>query len=697
MKRIVEGHYRLALVVLAMVALVPLVQWVRAQGRRTPVHMTIDWSNHHMLFSRPGTLTQAWRLAAEPRYGHQLLRRNPEAFLPNGHATQPNLLMTPGQNPEGVQGILRSGGGRDPIRPIRPIRPIEPKRRPSSLHPDWGMSLLAGGTNGVEMFPAKFDFDVTTTPDCVKDYVVYNTSLSGSASQASIIAFNQLYSTQGGAGGLCGSSGPNVYWAYNTGSGIVVTSPVISGDGSKVAYVESVGSGSTGSILHILQFKVGEGTGISTPNAAPTTLSGAWSTCAVGTSCIANITFSGDISNTDLNSSPYYNYNTDSLYVGDSDGRLHKFTGVFLGTPAEVTSSPWPIQVTAGGAALSSPVMDNGSVNIFVGDNSGAMSYVMEAGSTTGTCEAGSGPGGGNTTPCLGLTLGATTGAVTTINVTTGASSTSNGTSASGAIIDGPLVDGTAGVVFVTNGTETGGNNGTLVETNTALGSATVGDVIANIGIGGNIAGGAPIHSGTFDNAYFTSADGTGSLYVCGKDPAKNSRPAIYKLGVNAGILNTNLTGTILTGLTFNSTEDCSPVTEIENPNAVGGAKEWIFFSIGNNANNDGFATPNAIPAGSPCSADQAGCMISIDITSGAWPPATVTNTISLPANPGGASTSGIIIDNIADTTISPQASSIYFSLTVNSASGTGNPGLPQCNGVNGIGCAVKLTQADFF
>jgi hypothetical protein len=723
MKRNSKWNHRFALAFFALVVLVTLMQWVRAQGsgRNTPVHMTTDWSNHHVLFSQPHSLVQSMRLASEPRYGHQWLRRNPGVLLQKGFVPLSNpvrnqssqLQQNSGQvqqrgsvpQPDSIlsdTGPVQQRGSvpqtdaiRNDIRPIRPGGPFKPYLPPlnvSDVQPvrtDWGMSLSANGTVGVEMFPAKFDFDITKPPDCAKDYVVFNTSLAGGAAQASIIAFNELYSTQGGAGGMCGSSGPSVMWAYNTGTGSVVTSPVISGDGTKVAYVESVGAGGVGSILHILQFKTGEGTGIITPHAAPTTLAGAWSTCAAGTSCIANITFNGTVASTDSNSSPFYNYNTDTLYVGDNNGFLHKFTGVFLGTPTEVSSSFWPVDVN-GTAGLSSPVMDNVSVNIFVGDNTGALSYVKEVGSTTGSCS-----GGGNATPCLGLSLGASSGAVTTINVTIGATPTSNGTSPSGAVTDGPIVDGTAQVVFVTNGTETGGNNGTLIETNTALGSSTVGQVIANIGIGGNSAGGTPIHSGAFDQAYLNSVDGTGHLYVCGKDPNGNSRPAIFKLNINAGILNTNLTGTIMLGLTDTSTEDCSPVTEIVNPNVTGGPKEWIFFSFGNNANINQSFPPDVIPASSPCFTDNAGCLVSIDITSGVWPPALVTNTVSLPANPGGASTSGIIVDNIASPVGSPQASSIYFSLTVNSASGTGNPSLPQCNGVNGLGCAVKLTQAD--
>src|ERR1700730_17879938 len=50
---------------------------------------------------------------------------------------------------------------------------------------DWGMSLLAGGTVGIGMEPAKFQFDASapiTVSNCTSDYVAFNTSLTGGAS-----------------------------------------------------------------------------------------------------------------------------------------------------------------------------------------------------------------------------------------------------------------------------------------------------------------------------------------------------------------------------------------------------------------------------------------------------------------------------------------------------------------------------------
>jgi hypothetical protein len=52
----------------------------------TPVHMTTDWSNRHMVYSAPSSLGQALRLQAEPRYLHQWTRRN--VVPPQGQSAQ---------------------------------------------------------------------------------------------------------------------------------------------------------------------------------------------------------------------------------------------------------------------------------------------------------------------------------------------------------------------------------------------------------------------------------------------------------------------------------------------------------------------------------------------------------------------------------------------------------------------------------
>jgi hypothetical protein len=336
-------------------------------------------------------------------------------------------------------------------------------------------------------------------------------------------------------------------------------------------------------------------------------------------------------------------------------GGLHKFTGVFKGTPAEVVVG-WPILLSGTNKPLSGPVFDSVSGNIYVGDGAGNLLYVRDVGSTVGTCFSG-------VPPCAGITSLAVGGG--------------------GAVLDAPIVDSATQMVFAVNGTDTT-NHGTIVQASTDLTSTVV-----SFNIGGTAAGSA-LFGGAFDNTYFSSSPGSiaGHMYVCGKDNTKVDSPALYQLNFNASGVVTGV-GTALTSFAGASGEACSPVTEFFN---TGTSVDWIFFSIGNNANTA--ALGNAIPLGSPCqtgASSGAGCIMSVNLTLlGTFPPALVSNTAPLPANATGGS-SGIVVDNVGT---SAETSNIYFSLGGNSV-GAG-PGLPSCNTTAGVGCAIKLTQSAF-
>ena len=124
-----------------------------------------------------------------------------------------------------------------------------------------------------------------------------------------------------------------------------------------------------------------EGT-LAAPVTPPTVTN--WGSCPAGTSCVVSIPFNGNQAAT--NSSPFYDYSNDALYVGDNNGVLHKFTPVLSGTPAEVIGSGWPLTVHAA-TILSSPVLDPGSSRIFIGDAGGRVSYITNP--TSGTAAVG--------------------------------------------------------------------------------------------------------------------------------------------------------------------------------------------------------------------------------------------------------------------------------------------------------------------
>jgi len=579
-------------------------------SKRVPRPLLTDWTSRHVVFSAPRTIDQSLRIQRDPRYQQQWMRRNVHTALPSGApgsaAPSPDLFSFP---PGGPGWGGRGGGtGRG--------------KRGTQFHGDWSVNIGSGASMERNMFPAKFSFDFNNA-SC-SDYAVFTTSLAGSLSNvADITAFDNLYS---GAGGLCGAGAPTAMFAYHTRSngGISAGSPVLSGGvladiPQLIAFTE--GGGGT-AVLHILRWEAGQGTPGGGSAAVPDdveTTGAAYQTCVTTTvgSCLLNLTFANGAD--DTLSAPFVNYDSDALYVGDNSGNLHKFTGVFEGTPAEVTTGGWPISVDPG-AILNSPIYESHTNNIYVTDSNGVLSFVLEANSSLGTCATG-------VPPCLGA-----------VTFTAGT-----------AINDAPIVDSTNETIFAFVGND-GGGSAAVWQLTAALGSATeamVGPAFTN-----------PVYSGDFDNNYFTAPDpSTGFLYVCGNQggsfPSLPQSAAIYRIGFNSsGTMNSNndghvlaLTSAVDTGFGGTPTT-CSPGTENDN-----GTTDLIFFSV----HTGGLATNCA----------DHGCVMSFDITSTF--PAAAAN--SAQENSG---TSGIVIDNISS---AGQASSFYFTTGADQTCSTGGSG----------------------
>ncbi len=145
---------------------------------------------------------------------------------------------------------------------------------------DWSETEGNHGTTGLGNFPATL---TSTSASCSADFAVYNTGLAGSSSQASIIAFNQLY---GNIRNSC-SPNPSVYWAYDPG-GTIQTSVTLSLDGTQVAFVQT--DNTTGHAdLVVLKWKASGGTLTS-----PTVLTSNSSYPNCTAPCMINLPFSGN-------------------------------------------------------------------------------------------------------------------------------------------------------------------------------------------------------------------------------------------------------------------------------------------------------------------------------------------------------------------------------------------------------------------
>jgi len=185
-----------------------------------------------------------------------------------------------------------------------------------------------------------------------------NPTTGTDGTQANIVGLNQLYS---GGTPAC-LADPKFIFSYASGVGPVVTSPTISYNGTKIAYVEN--DPNIGAILHILTFASGPteigatattgancvNTGAAAPTCATDAVIPGSTTGSTATDFMlplgllaANAT-TGAQGATDTFSSPFINYGHDTLLVGDDNGYLYSITPAFNGTPA-FAGGNFPVQL----------------------------------------------------------------------------------------------------------------------------------------------------------------------------------------------------------------------------------------------------------------------------------------------------------------------------------------------------------------
>ena len=599
-------------------------------GSEEHIGRVVDWSYHHIVVSGPISTANLDRARREPRILFHLAERN--------------LRPAAGFSRAQIGGDDNSSRGQFRFGPIRgrgfPGRPpgLPPKKR-NALERDWSVSLGAGSL-APNMFPAKFGFnpDATLTlTNCTTDYAVFGLNVAGSATQANLVGITNLYS---GTGGFCGAA-PTVNWAYdgtNVSGGKILTSTVVSLDGSQIAYVESA---ATSAVFHVLTWKAGEGTS-ATNAVTPTAVGG----CSASTSCLRSLTYSAGATNT--LSSPWVDYATDKAYVGSDDGKIYRISCVFKCAANTNPTVDWtfvlPVKGTGGASATpNGPVYDSDTGRLFVGDQLGEL-WTLNVSVTPPVVFAGPvmvGGGGCTTAHPPGRTGTPAPG----VNCT--ASGGSYG------IPDPVLLDSTSDKIFAFSGNDGTTNSAVVAQLNEDLTLM----VKAHVGRGSrnNNTTNANLYSGAFDNDFFGATPNTGQLYLCGTSTT-DTTSFLYWIGFTAyPAMNATATSSITRGTSAGV--PCSPITEIYNPNVnFGNGDHDIIISSLVGAGADGLLRTDDISTG------------------------TITGALSGLSYPGG--TSGIIWDN---TSTQAQASSVYFSTL-----GT-NVNIGGCNG--NIHCAVKLTQ----
>jgi len=599
----------------ALAVFVPgLARDAQAAGKR--LGLPVDWSQRHVIVTNGATLNGRILAQRDPRVNSLWLART---------RSSQRHVSAAGHVPGGAN--------------------LKGKKKAAI---DWSVPLGAGNV-AATMSPAKYSFDVNATPSCAADFVVYGLNVAGSGSQANLVALNNLYSGSiTGNVGLCGSGAATVMWAYNVSSaaGSILTSPVISLDGTKVAFVESTASSS---IFRVLTY---DPCTVSISQCAGNG-STATSPAVPGTGNAASMTAALTYANaTNTRSSPWIDYHNDVAYVGADNATIYRITGVFGGTPtldtnfgttpgvAGITLTNNCASVAATPAKLTGPVHVLGATGgldtgyIFVGDDTGCVTAIDVANRTV----VGSVTVGGNQ---VGSFIPAVFDAPIVdvsnpdlISVFATSSSSNNTTSFGG----GVTVTGKAAIIQAQ--LDTTGPSFTDLSG-------------AQLGNGATGASNVQLHAPAFDDNYFTNniSGTTGFIYACGT-VAGGTAPLLERVGFSAGsppTMNTTVNGS--TTLPNLAGIECSPLTEFANPSIS--PADLLFLGL-----------------------TSFGQVVeSFDIT-GAMP----IGSLSVAAEPGG--TSGIIVDNTQLTT--QQGSSVYFTTLANGTSGI-------CNLVK---CAVKLTQS---
>lgn len=482
-----------------------------------------------------------------------------------------------------------------------------------------------------------------------------NYSTDASPGQATILAFNQLYQ-DGACEGAWNNNGdiraPNVMWSYNTGTNNVVeTSPVLSylDDGKQVAFVQRNTSTNALSLV-LLKWAAGQGTSAVAPVSPTLSVSAsAYRSCT--DNCYFVIPFSGTSnSGSDVHSysSPFVDYFDDVLWVGDGAGNLHRFNGVFEGTPAEQVGSGFPAVVEAG-AKLGSPGSYNGNVYLgssaLANNNGGRMNRVSTSNGSVAKSTR------------LSIADKATTGLRGSVIIDGGTDS----------VFGFLFNDGTAGdsTTCAEDPDTDGDKQSCRVVARFAAGFANGDAPVERAYVGRGNSEISTLYPGAFDNDYLNSEDGDGYMYIMGGNPNDTFLPTLWRIPLTDGAIGSSVRGPQIGSKTcsnnatcFNNRWDWSPTTIVKN-----GSNQFLFFSIGSSAT-----------FGSCTGA----CLYMIDIDSmGTWGPS-VTADASFAVSGG---TGGITVDNVST---GSGHSQIYFG-TVNQLLDT----------TGQTGSAIQVSQAD--
>lgn len=478
-----------------------------------------DWSTRHVLYTAGASPRVARAAMSDTRFWYSWLQR-----YGNTYAWHPY---------PGFAGVAPTHyPGRGPVPSI-------------GHHPriDWAVSLGGVGGMPVGETPAKYSFSINgtiTSANCTSDFVVFvvnATPKTTGTQQANIVALNNLYT--GTTSSFCPNgaqtppttdyTSPKFMWAYAAGSAGIALSPVLSEDGTKVAYIDMANPAN----FNVLTWVSGQGTSATAP-AKPGSGGSALVQLAYSKATVSGCTAS---SASTSNASPYIDYNTDSAYVASDNGNLYRITGVFKGTP----TLQYCIKVNnTAGHYLTSPVYDQVNNVVYVSDGYSLYGFT---------------PGASSFTAAGSIAIAST--------------------AATDPIVLSPYLDTSDGFIYVFSRADSTNTHSIVAQVNLALTSqatAVIGETTTQY-----------ILDGDFDNAYFTTGPlaGAGTLYACGTDSTDGTKPSLYALSFANGTGLMNSTPAMSDNRNINGAANaagaCSPLVDFYD-----GTTDRLFVGTGN-------------------------------------------------------------------------------------------------------------------
>jgi len=501
-----------------------------------------DWSSQRIIYTRNGSVDDMMKVRNDPRFLNSYLlhnmREHRSQVATSGAGAGSFDDGAPGEDAFDPQA---DGAVEDRTASFVPLTHRPPAKN-KHTKVDWAVDLGPSWGMAIGESPALYTVSPAGTPTCTKsasqigDFIVYSLKAAPTTgSQANLVGLTNLYAGTSPTG-YCGSA-PTFLFSYAIGTGGSLLSPVISLDGTKIAWIEN--SSANHAILHVTKWAYGQGTNATTGSVGIG--SGSSDVAIDYTSSAYPGCSASPYINT--NSEIYVDYPSDTAFVGADDGILYHVKGIFKGTPTFDFCIPVN---TSAGTALSGGVYDtvlNPAV-FFISDSRKIYAYSVGASSFT-------------------LITSYTYGAGTLTG-------------------PGPLLDAFNNFIYLFSADDLAGHT-SVTQLSTSLSSHSV------VPLGPASTNSYPIlFYGTFDNTYFNNgpANSKSTLYSCGTDPTTTTAQDLYSINFNAttGVMNT----TALMGANthvnpggLNGT--CSPITEF-----FDGTTDRIFVGMGQHSATTG-------------------------------------------------------------------------------------------------------------